>query len=997
MKYITILTCLIVLAVNGNAQNVKDTTKSTTVQLKEVAVISNGYQRLSKGKITGSFVQLDSAILNRRVSPDILSKLDGITPGLIFNRGTGSTANDISIRGRSTLFANDQPLVILDNFPYEGDLAAINPNDVESITILKDAAAAAIWGARSGNGVIVITTRAGSYNQKTRVSLNTNLTVGAKPNQFYIPQMSSGDFIDMEKKLFKDGFYSSKELSGNHEPLSPVVELLIAQRDKKISAAQADEQLEKLKHQDVRNDYNQYLYQPTVLQQYALQLSGGSKLQKYLFSAGYDTGRASLIGNTNHRLTLRGNNTYSFASGKGEFGTEVYYIQSYSQTNNSGTAKLNMGTGGIIPYTKLADGNGLPLTITHDYRQEYVDGAVNKGLLDWGYNPLKEMELADQQTKQSDLRLNSRLKYSLAPGFSVEALYQYTVSNSTAKNLQSQDSYYTRNLINQYTQVNTDGTFNRVVPLGAIQDLNMGTSIGNSFRSQLNYQRSFTKNHELNIVAGYEIRSQESTNNFSRLYGFDPENGTNKAVDYMSNYPSYVSATAALLRIPFQDRETAFSDHYISWYANAAYTFKRRYNLTGSARLDRSNIFGVRANQKGVPLYSAGFSWNISDEDFYQLSALPQLKARATFGYNGNVDRSLSAVTTASYFSSAGTATNLPYATINNPPNPDLRWERVMVTNVGLDFSFKNQRIYGSIDAYQKKGIDLIGNTSIPGSSGISTFRGNTASTKGRGIDLVLNTVNTTGAIKWSTSLIFSYIKDKVLTYGIKAGTSDYVKLGAINLYPYQGRPMGGIYSYPWAGLDPTTGDPQGYVNGAVSKDYSKILQSTTPADLVYHGPSRPPIFGAFRNHFDYKSFSFSMNITYRLGYYFRRSSVIYNNVLNGQGGHGDYSNRWQKPGDELLTQVPSLPSVKNLNRDNLYTYSTALVEKGDHIRLQDINMAYTLNRETLTRLHLSKIQFYAYLSNLGLIWKASKLDLDPDYPTRKLPASVSIGLKADF
>jgi TonB-linked SusC/RagA family outer membrane protein len=997
MKYITIITCLIVLTVNLHAQDTKDTSKLSPRQLKEVSVISNGYQRLSKGKITGSFVQLDSAILNRRVSPDILSRLDGITPGLIFNRGRGSIANDISIRGRSTLFADDQPLFVLDNFPYEGDLAAINPNDVESITVLKDAAAAAIWGARSGNGVIVITTRSGNYNQKTRVVFNTNCTFGGRPNQFYIPEMSSGDFIDMEKKLFQDGFYSSKELSGSHEALSPVVELLIAKRDRKIDAATADEQIEKLKMQDVRNDYKKYLYQPTLLQQYALQLSGGADAHKYLFSAGYDKGRANLIGNHNERITLRGNSTHSFAAGKGEFGTEVYYIQSRSQNNNSGESRFTLGAGRIYPYARLVDDNGTPVSITHDYRQSYVDAALSKGLLDWSYNPLREIELSDQHTDQSDLRLNSRLKYAIFPGFAVEGLYQYTKSDITAKNLQVQDSYFTRNLINQYTQVNSDGSFNRIIPLGAIQDQTIGFIRGNSVRTQLNYNRNLKRFHELNVLLGYELRSQEAMSSLSRLYGFDPENGTNRPVDYIGTYPSYVSATAASLRIPFQDKETAFSDRYISWYGNGAYTFKHRYNLTGSARLDRSNIFGVRTNQKGVPLYSAGLSWNLAEESFYKWSLLTQLKVRTTFGYNGNVDRSLSALTTAVFYSALSTQTNLPFASINNPPNPDLRWERVKVLNAGLDFGFKNQRVYGSIDVYQKKGIDLIGNTTMPGSSGVSIFRGNTASSRGKGIDIILNTLNVNAAVKWSTSLLFSHVSEKVLKYDIKALASSYVESGAVGVYPYEGRPLGGIYSYPWAGLDPANGDPRGYLNGVVSKDYNKIMAETSAEELVYHGPSRPPVFGALRNQIDYKNFSFAVNFTYRLGYYFRRSSVFYNTVLNGQGGHADYSDRWQKSGDEVHTQVPSLPVAKNLNRDRLYTYSTALVEKGDHIRLQDINVGYSLHRKDLPHLPFSKLQIYAYASNLGLIWKASKLELDPDYPIQKLPAMLSIGLKVDF
>jgi len=498
-------------------------------------------------------------------------------------------------------------------------------------------------------------------------------------------------------------------------------------------------------------------------------------------------------------------------------------------------------------------------------------------------------------------------------------------------------------------------------------------------------------------LGGYEIRSQETMINGGRLYGFDPSNGTNLPVDYIGTYKNYALSSGLALRVPFVDEETAMSDRNISWYGTTAYTFKQRYTFNASARLDRSNIFGVRTNQKGVPLYSAGLSWNISDEGFYKFSWLPSLKLRTTFGYNGNVDKTLSAVMTATYQGGSTTASGLPYAFISNPPNPDLRWERVRIYNVGLDFNFRNNSLGGSVDLYQKKGIDLIGSTEMPASSGLSTFRGNTASTKGNGIDLVLNAVQQVGGLRWNSSFLFSYVKDKVLKYGVMASAANYLQEGIFGTYPYEDRPLAALYSYKWAGLEPGTGDPRGYLNGNISKDYNQIIQNTLASDLVYHGPSRPPVFGAFRNTLEYRNFSVSVNISYRVGYYFRRYSISYEGVLTGLGGHGDYGLRWQKPGDELFTQVPSMPDLRNVNRDQFYRYSTALVEKGDHIRLQDINISYAMKRTENSRLPFSVIRFYVYGNNLGLLWIKNKQGLDPDNLFSKLNKNVSIGLKADF
>lgn len=152
--------------------------------LKGVEIVSTGYQTLPKERATGSFVQINNELLNRRISTNVLDRLEGIASGVVFNRNNlpSNERMGISIRGRSTIdpLVNANPLVVLDNFPYEGDLANINPNDIESITLLKDAAAASIWGARAGNGVIVITSKKGAFNKPLKVELNTNVTIGAK-------------------------------------------------------------------------------------------------------------------------------------------------------------------------------------------------------------------------------------------------------------------------------------------------------------------------------------------------------------------------------------------------------------------------------------------------------------------------------------------------------------------------------------------------------------------------------------------------------------------------------------------------------------------------------------------------------------------------------------------------------------------------------------------------------------------------------------------------
>lgn len=975
------------------------TLSAATAQLNEV-VVSTGYQTLPAERATGSFVQVDNKLLNRRVSTGVLDRLEDVTPGLLFNRGRSAGAGLISVRGQNTIYGNSSPLIVLDNFPYDGDINSINPNDVESISVLKDAAAASIWGSRAGNGVIVITTKKGRYNQAVKVGFTANATIGDKPDLFYQPRMSAADFIGVEKMLFEKGFYLNAETGYNNPAITPVVELLIARRDGKITAAQADAQISDLAGYDVRNDFERYFYRKSINQQYALSFSGGSGVQRFNLSGGYDHNRDNLMGNGLDRYTFNGGQSLNLLDKKLEISTGFYYSQSNTTTNNPGTGLIGLNTGSgvsLYPYARLADEAGNPIAMTHDYRQGFIRAAQEKGLLDWSYKPLEEIDLSDKTRKLTDYRFNVNANYKIRPYLSFSLLYQYGQTMANARNLRSEETYFTRNLINSYSVIDGSGKIAYAIPRGGVLDLDQLTATSQSIRGQVNFNRVWKDKHSLTAIAGYEIRDFHTVGNSNRAYGYDDGHATALGVDYVTLFPQYAIA-GSLATIPFYNSMTDLTDRNISYYSNAAYTFLDRYTMSASARLDRSNLFGVKTNQQGVPLYSAGLAWNINKENFYNLEWLPYLKMRLTYGYNGNVNKSLSAFTTALYLT--GNAINTTYAQVINPPNPELRWERVRMINLGIDFATKDNRISGTVEPYLKRGMDLIGDIAFAPSSGITTFRGNTADTRGAGIDISLNSRNLVGEFAWQTSFFFSYVKDKVVDYALRQSATRYAQFSDSEVYPLQGKPFYAVYSYAFAGLDPQTGDPQGYLGGKVSKDYNQLLSSATPDNLVYAGPARPVSYGALRNTFTYKQFSLSANISYRLGYYFRQPGIFYNNILSAQGYfQGRYSERWQKPGDEFITTVPSMPASINAGRDSFYNFSTATVEKADHIRLQDISLSYEIGKNLLQRLAISKLQLYLYANNIGIIWKSTKTGFDPDYPVADyLPVcTVAVGIKADF
>ncbi|WP_276499390.1 SusC/RagA family TonB-linked outer membrane protein [Pontibacter litorisediminis] len=960
-------------------------------------VISTGYEQLSPERVTGSYTVLSQDQLRRSTSPELLERLQGLVPGLTFDERTGSTPR-LHIRGQSTLYANAAPLIVVDNFPYEGDLSAINPNDVESVTVLKDAAAASIWGARAGNGVIVITTRKGRRNQPLQVGLNANATHLPKPDFDYLPQMDSHDFIAVERYLFDKGFYNSQENSPQRPVLSPAVEMLIRHRDGELSSEQLEAGLRELGSHDVREDFERHLYTRGLRQQYALNLSGGTDKLTYYVSGGYDKEQGQL-GDGNSRVSLRSESSYTllkpltlhlglnYTQGQRRFGRP-----SYEAIRPDISSRL------LYPYARLADDAGNPLPLPRDYRSTYTAGARELGLLNWDYVPLRDAEHIDRQAASQQVLLTAGTDLRLAPGLELLTRYQYARNSDEDRNLQEIGSYYARDLINRFTQQSETGTLSYPIPRGGILDTRLYDFRSHNARAQLRYDRGWGI-HEVAALAGAELQSQHTAGQNFRAYGYDERTLTSTPVDYSGLYPNF-QYPGRRQRIP---DGTNFSDRtlrYTSLFANATYTYDRRYSLSASARKDASNLFGVASNQRGVPLWSTGLAWNAHQEAFFNASWVNRLRLKLSYGYNGNVDNTLTALATIVAVP-GGNLINTPFAVVRTYPNPHLRWEKTATWNGGVEFGLLGERLSGTLDFYTKHSTDLIGDAPVDPTSGVLSgdVRRNIASMRGRGVDLSLTGRLLTGAFGWQSTLLLGYHHSEVTGYesGEVSG-SRYVNSG-LSVVPLEGRPLYSLFSYAWRGLDGQTGDPLGMYEGEVSTDYAAITRTTPLEELVYHGPAIAPWQGSLLQTFTYRGLSLSGNLTYRFGYFFRRPSIRYGQLFNSWDGHADYALRWQQPGDEQRTQVPSLVYPNNPSRDTFYQFSEALVERGDHVRLQDVTLSYELPRGGDRPRTLRSLQVYALARNLGILWRANDQGLDPDYPDSKLPpvTSFSLGLRAGF
>ncbi|VTR34743.1 SusC/RagA family TonB-linked outer membrane protein [Sphingobacterium thalpophilum] len=966
-------------------------------QLEEVEVVSTGYQKIPKERATGSFEFVDSKLLNRKVSMDFLSRLEDVVTSIsatkVYGENRGVLPN-INIRGRSSIRSNIWPLIVVDGFPYNGDFNNINPNDIENVTILKDAAASSIWGAQSGNGIIVVTTKKGKFNSRFSVAVNSNLTVENKPDLYYLPQMNSSDFIDVELMLNEKGYYKNR-MDNRSFIMSPVVKLLKRFRDGKITGDQLEASIDQLRNVDMRDDFLKYVYRNPIRQQYNVQLSGGGNLLSTIFSFGYDRQLNRLVTSSADRVSIK-NNTVFRPTSKLEFTLGTQYTEYGTKDSYMPVAYNEMGLGyGNYPYMRLADYNGTALIVDAiGLNADFRDTIGGGRLLDWNYRPLDELHQSTMKGSTKETMLSFSSSYALSPQLKFSVLYNYRTSAKQDEYWRGIGTVQQRTEINYFTSWDKEG-IRWNMPVGDFLQTFIQRSASHQGRVQAMYHKAFNSQHELSLLAGAEVRQQVDEVNTSTFYGYDPETMSYQPVDLVTYHP-YLNGMSGTKRIPDYNQKGRLTNRYTSFFVNGSYTILGRYVLSASARKDASNLFGVRTNDKGQPFWSVGAAWTVSGEPFFPKEVLDFLKFRMTHGYNGNVNNSTSALPVIYKSMQTHYLTGLPYAYMLNPPNPMLRWETVGMWNWGLDFRALNDRLGGSLEYYIKSPKDLIAETRIDLTTGFSTSNVNSANLKGKGIDLTLYAINMkTKNFEWRTDANLAYSRTKVTKSFIAEPLGKYYLSGAFGniVTPVEGGDLYGLISYKWAGLDPVDGSPQGYVNGEISKDYFAIVNDTRLDQMDNLGSVLPLYFGSIRNSFRYKKFDLSFNISLQLGHKFMRKSIDYSALITGFVGHSDYALRWQNPGDELRTNVPAFNYPANYNADYFYNYSSALVASADQIKWRDLQLGFNPIVKGL-----QDCRIYLYCNNIMKIWRANKYGIDPEFGNNPPdPFACSLGLSFKF
>jgi TonB-linked outer membrane protein, SusC/RagA family len=989
----------------------------------EVEVLSTGYQTKSKATTTGSASVVGARELATNPSSNLLERLEGIRPGVLFDNRN----NRIQIRGVNGLNPNlssVMPLIVIDGFPaidqnltriplHEPNrnpdagnqplatgntfLSNFNPNDIESITFLKDAAAAAIWGSRAANGVIVIETKKGKKGV-TAVNVGATYSVSNPANFSNLDAMSNAQYIELEKELFENGFVADPSTHWRYPEISEAMNWMFRAQRGEVSAAQRDSALAVLSHRSNHGQLRNLLMQRAITQQYNLSMSGGGENSTYYLSGNYTRNTPVFRSNYGESYFITSNTTHDFLQKRISLSTNLNYTYSKSQVNVAAVNALSYGNYGMRPYDMLTDENGNLIYRGVTYTKRAVDSFERMGYLPWTYNPIDELNYNNNISQKNAVRARLAIKGKITKWLTAEVSGQLQRSNETQDYLQNKNSYVIRDLLNTATTLNT--ATNKLVygiPLGGIYKVANIRGEDYALRGQLNIDKYF-KEHHLSMIAGTEIRQTRITGNSMTQYGYDEDVSSSVVVNPTIPYDVLGGGTRTLNstdNLIYKRR-----NRYLSYYTTADYGFRNKYFLSGSLRFDDANLIGVDRKRRAQPLWSVGGRWDITNESFMQDQyVLNRLAVRLTYGVGGNTPGLSSQTYTTINLGSNDIYTQLPYGTIGVPGNDMLGWETTKSLNLGIDAALLNDRISFSFDIYKKKTEDLLYSLPFNSTYGWNYLTFNAATLKGHGLEFGITGIPVkTKNWRLTSTLNFSYNTNKVTDNRFPRNTSTL--LSGV----YDGYPIDGIWAYRWAGLD-SVGQSQ--IFDSTGKVLNSTSASTSTRYLAYQGRTTAPYFGAFINNLQYKNFSLLVRITYYMGHVFRKQDITsghypstssFSGMLNTSKA---LANRWRQPGDEAFTHVPGI-LYANFNSIDWYANSDLNVRDASHVRLQQVSLAYTIPQTVLRKtkvFHNASASFT--VSNLGIIWRANDEGIDPDYVLTgnytNLPPSANYTFNLNF
>jgi TonB-linked SusC/RagA family outer membrane protein len=949
-------------------------------------ILVTGYQNISAIQATGSYSKLKSEDFKEQR----LSSLEKILEGRIVGYQGGK------IRGTTSMSGLTTPLYVIDGFPVENTkltpyasiveyLPNQNLEDIESITVLKDAAASSIYGARAANGVVVITTKKAKEG-KTTISFSSNLTV--TPYRNYTGNLTdSADIIGLERgwadgnpnlKTVNSATYA-QSLLNNAVFTSLGMQTILNGYAGNISQTEMNNRLDALGSQGYKyyDDVAKYAKRDQYFTQHNLSLGKATETNSFNASLTYKENKFEDLYTDNESFGLNLKNSTKITNWLTvDLGTYINFGKNDTQSYNA----LNPGFK-YQPYNQLVNDNGTNFTskAASRYNSFTLQSMQNYGLYNMDITPMDELGRNLTESKNFLNRTFAKFNVKFSKAFTYNAMFQYEYGVDSDSQLRDKNSYSVRSQVNSLVTIaNNKAVYN--LPYGDIIKETNQFSNAYNFRQQLNFNETFQGKHDVSAIAGMEIRHSKLEYSDNTRYGYDdqtlsftPVNQANLLTVYGSVFGGYLSQTDF-------SAEKELLNRYVSFYGTGGYVYDRRYSVTGSLRLDRSNLWGTDNKYQNKPTWSTGAAWNIDKESFFDSSVINMLKLRTSYGIGGNIAKNSAPYLTA-YYNSNSNVGGLQ-GTINSRPNPELSWEKTTTTNIGLDFSMFSNRLGGTFDVYRKRGEDLLASSQgIPTEGwGYSTYNINNGKMTNKGIEVSLNgTIVKTPSFSWDAAVLYAYNKNKVDYVNVEAPVY-YLQLDYPQSFPRVGNDYNTIYGYKWAGLS-STGLPQVYDKSGTAVKYN-------PGELEAikdYGSTVPTHSGSFHTSVNYKNFSLSALLIYELGHKMRNTFLpMLNNNYNGAiGGYvaditttnKNIENSWKQPGDEVYTNVPRVvyeyESDFNSDSRTIYSYADINILDASNVKLSNISLSYQMPSAFTKKVKLQDVRFNLNAENVYTLAKS--------------------------
>lgn len=1032
--------------VNVGAQQVIHITLEEVVSALDEVVINTGYQTIDRKRFTGAATKVDASEAQRVGIPDVSRMLEGQAAGVSVQNvsGTFGAAPKIRVRGATSITGDNKPLWVIDGVILEdivnisndqlstGDpstllgssVAGLNPDDIESFQILKDAAATSLYGARAMNGVILITTKKGRANVPSTISYTGNFSTFLKPEYSQFDIVNSYDqmsvYAEMERKGWLDYAQMANNANGgvytkmaqsllftNNGNNAPEVENSVAGRRAFLE-----------RYVYANTDWFDVLFRNSLQQEHSLSMtSGGDRSQQY-YSTSFLQDDGWSLGNGVRRFT--GN------------------VRSDFNIND----KLSLGlitTGSVrdqqAPGTLGQRSNPVTGEVSRDFDINPFSYALNtsrtltaydeSGDLEYftmnfaPFNILHELENNTIDLRMIDFKVQGELNYKLPKQINYTFLgsYRYVSTGQQHKIRETSNmpmayragTIYTgqpenatvvdRNRFLYTDPLDPDSRPVSVLPYGGFYLTNNDALKSFYLRNSLDWDKEFGDAHTLRTFFTQELRYLDRSAEAFTGYGYQFARGGVPYVDpnairrEVEGNLSYYSAEI-------------FSDRHVAFAGNAAYSYRGRYQFNGTVRYDGSNQMGESRTARWLPTWNLSGSWNVDEEAFMQSQEFfNTLTLRGTYGLTA----SMGAATNSSLVVRSA-STPRPYLTEVEPvlniiynPNNDLTWEKQYETNIGIDATMWNRRLQVSIDAYNRDGFDLIGLIRTAGVGGEALKFANYADMKSRGLELLVRA----NVIKrqdwgWTTQLTSAYNDGEITRLANEPLIWNLVtNIGG----PKEGYPYRGLFSIDFQRLHEEHGTPI-YVNEDGTTSNNVFLQSLQTDYLQYEGPVDPIFNGGFFNTFNYKNFSGSFLITYSGGNKVRLNPIFQNSYSDMDAMSYDFLNRFVLPYDD---GTPSIVEIRNESRlpgdqvYNAYNYSTERIADGGFARLKQVMVSYQSPARFVERIGLKSLSFSLVANNLWLIYADKRLNgQDPEFygsggVAMPMPRQFTLSLKTNL